>query len=51
MERLINPYTGHAVEAEGEVAERLRAQGFKPEAKPRRAPAKKPAPKKPKTTG
>ena len=45
MERLINPYTGHAVEAEGKVAERLKAQGFKPEAKRR-----KPAPKKPKTT-
>ena len=48
MERLTNPYTGHAVEAEGELAERLKAAGFKPEAK-RRAP-RKGEPKKPKTT-
>ncbi len=46
MERLINPYTGHAVEAEGKAAERLKAQGFKPEAAPKR---RKPAPKKTKT--
>lgn len=45
--RLTNPWTGLPVEAQGEVAERLKAAGFKPEAqkKPR-----KPAPKKPKTT-
>lgn len=48
MERLTNPYTGHAVEAEGELAERLKAAGFKPEAK-KRAPRKGTA-KKPKTT-
>lgn len=46
MARLINPYTGHAVEAEGKEAERLMAHGFKPEAPKRR----KPAPKKPKTS-
>lgn len=45
MERLINPYTGHAVEAEGDVAKVLKEHGFKPEPKRR-----KPAPKKPKTT-
>lgn len=48
--RLINPVTGLPVDAEGEAAELLKARGFKPEAKPRKAPAKKPAPKKPKTT-
>lgn len=47
MERLINPYTGQAVEAQGEVAERLKAAGFKPE--PKRAQRKGTA-KKPKTT-
>lgn len=45
MARLINPYTGYVVEAEGKTAERLKAQGFKPEAPKRR----KPAPKKTKT--
>lgn len=48
--RLINPVTGLPVEAEGEAAETLKSRGFKPEAKPRKAPAKKPAPKKPKAT-
>lgn len=41
MARLINPYTGYAVEAEGKAAERLMAHGFKTE-----APAKKRAPRK-----
>lgn len=48
--RLVNPVTGLPVEADGEAAELLKSRGFKPEAKPRRAPAKKPAPKKQKTT-
>jgi hypothetical protein len=48
--RLINPVTGLPVDAEGEAAELLKARGFKPEAKPRKAPARKPTPKKPKTT-
>ena len=48
--RLINPVTGLPVDAEGEAAELLKSRGFKLEAKPRRAPAKKLAPKKPKTT-
>lgn len=48
MERLINPYTGQAVEAQGEVAERLKAAGFKPE-QPKRTP-RKGTTKKPKTT-
>lgn len=48
--RLINPVTGLPVDAEGEAAELLKARGFRPEAKPRRAPAKRPAPKKPKPT-
>ena len=48
MARLTNPYTVHAVEAEGELAERLKAAGFRPEAR-RRAP-RKGEPKKPKTT-
>lgn len=43
--RLINPYTGYAVEAQGASAERLKAMGYKPEPKKR-----KPAPKKQKTT-
>lgn len=47
--RLINPVTGLPVDAEGEAAEFLRAHGFKPEAKPRRA-TRKQAPKKPKPT-
>lgn len=46
--RLVNPITGLPVEAQGEVAERLKAKGFKPAPK---APAKRrPAPKKPKAT-
>lgn len=48
--RLTNPVTGLPVEAEGELAERLKDHGYVPEAKPRKAPARKPAPKKPKTT-
>lgn len=45
--RLTNPWTGLPVDAQGEVAERLKAMGFKPEEAPKR---RKPAPKKPKTT-
>lgn len=48
--RLINPVTGLPVDAESEAAELLKARGFKPETKPHKAPAKKPAPRKPKTT-
>lgn len=48
--RLVNPVTGLPVDAQGDAANFLKSRGFKPEAKPRRAPAKKPAPKKPKTT-
>lgn len=47
--RLVNPVTGLPVDAEGEAVEFLKAHGFKPEAKPRRAPRKQ-APKKPKPT-
>lgn len=45
--RLVNPYTGCAVDAQGTAIERLKAMGYKPE----KAPSKrKPAPKKPNTT-
>lgn len=49
MARLVNPLTGLAVEAEGEVAERLRERGFRPEgAQPPRSRAqqRKAAPKR-----
>lgn len=39
--RLINPYTGHAVDAPVGVAERLMASGYKPEGKPEAKPAPK----------
>lgn len=50
--RLVNPYTGLVVDAQGDVAARLVAQGFKPaeEEAPKKAAPKRRTTKRPTKT-